>query len=159
MKITTAPFQKIIVIVIFSILSLTFPGCNEQPTNISSPLINDTIVLYSISSATKKIITESKTVKLRIGGTFNSGVLFVGKGNEATAISLIRFSFPDTTYDYLDVGDILESNLILHPTRSSFCSSTGVHSFAIHELRNGFNYDTNWDSIYTSAGTSEYFSD
>ncbi len=159
MKITTTLFQKIIVTFIFSILSLTFFGCNEQPTNISSPLINDTIILYPISSATTKIITESESFKYRINGTFNRGVLFVGKGNEATAISLIRFSFPDTTYDYLDAADILESNLILQPNRYSFGDSTGQQSFTIHELKKGFVYKTNWDSIYTSGGTSDYFSD
>ncbi len=159
MNINTTSFSKIIITAFFSVFCLSHFGCNEQPTNISSPLINDTIVLYAISSATEKIITETKNSKLRITGTFNRGVLFIGKGNQATAISLIRFVFPDTTYDYLEVGDISESNLILHPNRYAFGDSTGQQSFTIHELKRGFHFETTWDSIYTSGGTTEHFSD
>ncbi len=132
-------------------------SCNEQPTQISSVLIEDTLKLFPLSSKTTTLLVKTNSKRINLGQTFNKGVLFVGNGFGAKAVSFVRFTFPDSTYAYLEESNISQVFMTLQPERYSFGDSLGIQSFSLREVQMPYTVETTWDSIFSPDGSTNFY--
>lgn len=136
---------------LWSILSVTiFPSCNELPTELTFPLLYDTVSINALSSDTINFFLNSETIysPARI---FNTGAIFVGANNGYRAGSLIRFTesnIPDTL-DWLTSDRIYSVDLQLIPNRYVFGDSISPNcSFKVYLIKEFWSNQVTWDSIF-----------
>lgn len=130
----------------FAILS----SCNELPTELTFPLLYDTVSIYALSSDTINFFSSSETIysPARI---FNTGAIFVGAYNGYRAASLIRFTesnLPDTL-DWLTSDEINSVELQLIPNRYVFGDSISANfSFKVYLIKEFWSNQVTWDSLF-----------
>lgn len=143
---------KSLTIFSLTLFSLFFFSCNEQPTSISSPFTNDTLVLHPLSSEEFPIFAGTKgNIGYDIPG-FNRGCMFVGKGNGLEAVSMVWFDFTNIvknqSYAGIELDDIQNVYFTITPNRYSFGDSLSDQAFDIRELNDSVSVDYNWDDIF-----------
>lgn len=133
-----------------AIATFFLSSCNELPTELTYPLLYDTVSIQAVSSDTINFIlsTESVYSPARI---FNTGAIFVGANNGFRTASLIRFSesnLPDSL-DWLTPDRIYDINLELIPNRYVLGDSNlASFSFKVYLIKEFWTNRVTWDSLF-----------
>ena len=144
--------------IITFISGLILNSCNENPTSLGFPL--DTLEVMTISSEDEEIITNSENQYLRLQTLYVRPFFYVGKYNDMTAISFIRYRFIPDTLTYVDESKIVSVKLNLKPTRYGLGDTlAGNLAFDIYELQKPFTNQTTWEEIYPNGNGGNENSD
>ncbi|MGQ9819048.1 MAG: hypothetical protein ACUVQ1_03890 [Candidatus Kapaibacteriales bacterium] len=134
----------------FTFLVTVLSSCNELPTELTFPLLYDTVSIYALSSDTINFFKASETIysPARI---FNTGAIFVGAFNGFRAASLIRFTesnLPDSL-DWLTSDRIYSIELELIPNRYIFGDSVSPNfAFKVYLIKEFWSNQVTWDSLF-----------
>lgn len=147
----------IVIITIFS-FGIFLSSCNENPTSLGFPL--DTLEVMTISSEDEAIITDSENQYARLQTMYNRPFFYVGKYNDMTAVSFLRYRFVPDTLTYVDESKIVSVKLNLKPTRYAIGDTVaGNFAFDVYELQKPFTNQTNWEEIYPTGNGGNEVSD
>lgn len=130
--------------------TIIISSCNELPTELTYPLLYDTVSIHALSSDTINFFVSSETI-YSPSRIFNTGAIFVGAYNGYRAGSLIRFNelnLPDTL-DWLTSDKIYSVDLQLIPNRYVFGDSISPNfSLKVYLIKEFWSNDVTWDSLF-----------
>lgn len=148
--------QFFLVSILFTI-ALVFGACNEKPTEIGENLIDDTLVVKTISSENNKLITQSKAYRFEMK-SFDVHTVLLGKSDGFISTFLSRFAtsmIPDSISN-ISIDDIIEAKIFLKPAPYLFSTnSTNNLSFEVKECNNLWQKIPN-DSIHDNLNYVNY---
>jgi hypothetical protein len=149
-------------ILIISLFFATLVGflssCSDDPTSIGYQI--DTLLLNAISSEQEPIILGSRSEEFALDGNFATPFLVIGKANDITAYSIMRFGTTKVdTFEYVNESDIISAKFVLNQNRYAFGDSLSSNnlSFSIRELTNTIFINTTTDSIVSKGGITSYY--
>ncbi len=145
---------KSLVLVLIGLLSFALFACNEDPTYMGYTLLNDTISIRGISTSDTNLIVKTSSFR-HYFNSFNNGVIHIGKYQDYSAISFVRFGERIKDFDSLDflgnytVDKIIKCNLHLPVSRYTFGDSINSNalSFKVYRVADYWSNKTNWDSL------------
>lgn len=142
---------KYLIILIIPLLIGLSTSCNETPTTLGESLLPDTLVLDAVSTDEYDLITKTDS-KFSGLTAFNTGAILIGKADDHTAATLLRFAFIPDSLDNLTPDDFESVKLKLYPNRYVFGDSTSNNlSFNIHRVNRLWVKDsTNYDSVFVA---------
>lgn len=130
--------------------TILLSSCNELPTELTFPLLYDTISIQAVSSDTINFFLGSKSI-YSPSKIFNTGAIFVGATNGFRAASLVRFTesnLPDTL-TWLTEDRIYNINLELIPNRYVLGDSISPNfSFKVYLIKEHWTNKVTWDSLF-----------
>ena len=133
-------------------------SCNEQPTALGFSMLYDTTSVKSVVSGDSVpliVKTENVPVKLVI---FNSSCVFIGKAEDMSAVTMLRFqNIPDSLAS-LPLSAITECYMEIYPNRYAYGdTASNLLSFNLYKITKYWTAKTNCDSLFNSDGTSDFF--
>lgn len=136
---------------------IIFSSCNEQPTELGTSLLTDTVEVYGISSDDNDLLLSSGT-KHSDPQTFGIDEILFGKSGETEAISFVRFILPDSL-DALLPEDMISAKLKVYPSDYAFGNLENPYqSFSIKQVNKFWfksmsspDSNTTYDMINTDA--------
>jgi hypothetical protein len=141
--------QKVLFLIpaILVFLSFFLSSCNDQPSEVGLEFWLDTITLHSLSTSDTSLLL-SETNEVRQFGLFRLGGLLLGKTDNITAVTFVRFSNIPDTLGYVLESDIEECTLELTPQNYSFGDTVSNNmEFTVYRINNLWFNQTTWDSI------------
>lgn len=150
------PKKILLLFIIVSIYSSLIQSCNDQP--ISIPLIKDTTQLYGFNSdlvdgAVVDYKTESYQVSL-----YQRPKMFVGKWEDYSSTTLLRFYRIPDSLSYLTEEDIITAKLIINPEEYQFGDLDNPRlEFDVMNLVKEMDQGLEWGDVYAPDGSSNYF--
>ncbi|TAL70759.1 MAG: hypothetical protein EPN82_01305 [Bacteroidetes bacterium] len=151
--------KRVLFIPLITVLIFLLVSCNDEPTYMGSSLLLDTISIISVSTEDTTLIESSNSFLYRLE-IFNAGVMFLGKYNDLEAISMIRFSGIPDTLGSITEADIDSVTLTLPLMRYAYGDDTLLShslSFKVYKVMKYWTNKTNWDTIFPSGSTTDYF--
>lgn len=151
--------KRLLFIPVISALIFLIVSCNDEPTFLGSSLLLDTIAIKSLTTNDTTLIVDSKSFLQRLQ-IFNAGSMFIGKSNDAIAISMLRFSgLPDTLGNKTD-ADIDSVTLTLPLLRYAYGDSLNqtALTFKVYKIVKYWTNQSSWDTLFPSGSTTtDYF--
>ncbi len=145
-------YKAILVLLVVILIS-----CNERPTSLTYPLLYDTVTVAAISSDTVDFFADAGTV-FSPAQIFNTGVIFIGRYQDFSAASLIRFkesNLPDTLA-WLTPDRIHSVRLLLPVNRYLIGDSVNPNfSFKVYYIKEHWTNKLTWDSILSGYTPNE----
>ncbi|MGA0834408.1 MAG: hypothetical protein ACO3QO_07815 [Candidatus Kapaibacteriota bacterium] len=150
--------MRTIAVLCAGILVLALQACNDKPTDIGSVLVPGTDTLYGTSSAELPILRTTGSVEAQ-EPIYNATYVLFGKTSDSEARLFVELiNYPQLGSP--DSFSIVRADLEMVP--QVYClGDTTVTSFAgtAYELQQAWSAQATWDSIWTSDGTSPYYSE
>ncbi len=138
-----------LIILSFSILVIVLSSCNEAPTEIGFPFINDTISVEAISSIDNPFIVEQKVFKQHVHYINMAGFL-VGKSGDFQSMTFIRFVAPKDTFKYITPDKIISSKVTLKALKYVYGDASAPLAFSVYDVNKLWTPKTSWDSVFNS---------
>lgn len=133
-------------------------SCNEQPTTLGLSMLYDTLSVRTASSSdSTPLIMKSENISSK-AVIFNSSCVYVGKSDNMTALTLLRFgNIPDSLVT-LSESAITECFLEIYPKYYAYGdTSSNTLSFKVFKVSKYWTTKTNCDSLLNPDGSSDYF--
>ena len=150
--------MRTIAVLCAGILVLALQACNDKPTDIGSVLVPGTDTLYGTSSAELPILRTTGSVETQ-EPIYNATYVLFGNTSDSEARLFVELiNYPQLGSP--DSFSIVRADLEMVP--QVYClGDTTVTSFAgtAYELQQAWSAQATWDSIWTSDGTSPYYSE
>lgn len=132
-------------------------SCNEKPTDIGSQLVPGTDTIYAESTNSAELLIAKGTVTQR-EPIYNSAYVLFGKTADSEGRLFVQFiQWPDVGHP--DSVQVISSELVLLPQTYIFGDTADrTLSLAAYELQQEWSANATWDSIWTSDGSTTYYS-
>lgn len=139
------------IILSITALIIILSSCNEAPTEIGFPFINDTISVEAVSSVDNPFIVEQKVFKQH-SHFINMAGFLIGKSCDYQAMTFIRFVAPKDTFQYITPDKIISSKVKLKALNYVFGDANAPLSFSVYDVTKLWSPKTSWDSVSSSNG-------
>ena len=143
---------KILLKVLFVVLSFYFIGCNEQPTELGYKI--DSVTFTAISHNDNNLITNSASQKYYLA-PFNQGVFHVGISGEYASYPIIRYG------EVLKLANAEIISATLHLINSDYIlgDTNAVQSFEIYEVQQPILPSSTYETIFKANGIDAVYKD
>ncbi|MFA7327605.1 MAG: hypothetical protein WC121_13125 [Candidatus Kapaibacterium sp.] len=143
---------KILLKVLFVVLSLYFIGCNEQPTELGYKI--DSVTFTAISNRENNLITDGASQKYYLT-PFNQGIFHVGKTGEYASYPILRYGELLNLVD----AEIISATLHLINSDYAFGDTNALQSFEIYEVQEPILPSSTYETIFKANGVDAVYKD
>lgn len=142
-------------ILILPVIAFLLSSCNEEPTGLGFQL--DTMNVDYLNSETDAIILGGDSKTTYLSTLFNNSFHFIGRHEDAEAISFYRFARPDSG---LGGVQVISAKLRMYPTRYAYGgadTAAGDQSFDLYKINEPFRTRFTWDSVFNAPNSANFF--
>ncbi len=141
---------KILLKVLFVVLSFYFIGCNEQPTELGYKI--DSVTFTAISNRENNLITDGASQKYYLN-PFNQGIIQVGKMGEYSSYPIIRYG------EVLNLADaeIISATLNLINSDYALGDTNDLQSFEIYEVQQPILPSSTYETVFKANGVDAVY--
>lgn len=138
--------NNLILPILLTIILLT--SCNETPTDIGFPFVQDTVSVEAVSSESNPFIVK-QTVFKQHNRSINMGGYLIGKSDKFKSATFIRFMTLKDTFKFITPDKIISSTIKMKALRYAFGDSLAPFAFDIYKVQKLWSPKTSWDSVFT----------